>query len=74
MKLSEVNLLDLDLFVNGDPHQAFALLRREAPDAPWMVAGLGADVLPLIPEVVAVGGHVRVGLEDAPLGSALRNE
>jgi cytochrome P450 len=31
MKLSEVNLLDLDLFVNGDPHQAFALLRREAP-------------------------------------------
>jgi cytochrome P450 len=31
MKLNEVNLLDLDLFVNGDPHQAFALLRREAP-------------------------------------------
>ncbi len=31
MKLSEVNLLDLDLFVNGDPHEAFALLRREAP-------------------------------------------
>jgi cholest-4-en-3-one 26-monooxygenase len=31
MKLSDVNLLDLDLFVNGDPHQAFALLRREAP-------------------------------------------
>ena len=31
MKLSEVNLLDLELFVNGDPHQAFALLRREAP-------------------------------------------
>ena len=31
MKLSEVNLLDLDLFVSGDPQQAFALLRREAP-------------------------------------------
>jgi len=31
MKLSEINLLDLDLFVNGDPHEAFALLRREAP-------------------------------------------
>jgi cytochrome P450 len=31
MKLSEINLLDLDLFVSGDPHQAFALLRREAP-------------------------------------------
>ncbi|MBV8053909.1 MAG: cytochrome P450 [Deltaproteobacteria bacterium] len=31
MKLNEINLLDLDLFVNGDPHQAFTLLRREAP-------------------------------------------
>jgi cholest-4-en-3-one 26-monooxygenase len=31
MELSEVNLLDLDLFVNGDPHQAFTLLRRQAP-------------------------------------------
>jgi len=31
LKLSEVNLSDLDLFVKGDPHQAFALLRREAP-------------------------------------------
>jgi 3-keto-5-aminohexanoate cleavage enzyme len=64
----------------GFPPEPFALaayrelLKREAPDAPWMVAGLGADVLPLIPEVVAAGGHVRVGLEDAPLGSTLRNE
>jgi cytochrome P450 len=31
MKLDEVNLLDLDLFVNGDPHQALAVLRHEAP-------------------------------------------
>jgi cytochrome P450 len=31
MKLSEVNLLDLDLFVSGDPHAAFGLLRHEAP-------------------------------------------
>jgi cholest-4-en-3-one 26-monooxygenase len=31
MNLTDVNLLDLDLFVNGDPHQAFAILRREAP-------------------------------------------
>jgi 3-keto-5-aminohexanoate cleavage enzyme len=64
----------------GFPPEPFALaaycelLRREAPDAPWMVAGLGVDVLPLIPDVVAAGGHVRVGLEDAPLGSALGNE
>jgi cholest-4-en-3-one 26-monooxygenase len=31
MELNEINLLDLELFVNGDPHQAFAVLRREAP-------------------------------------------
>jgi cytochrome P450 len=31
MKLNEINLLDLDLFVKGDPHEVFALLRREAP-------------------------------------------
>jgi cytochrome P450 len=31
MKLDDINLHDLDLFVNGDPHQAFSLLRREAP-------------------------------------------
>jgi cholest-4-en-3-one 26-monooxygenase len=31
MQLSDVNLMDLDLFVHGNPHEAFALLRREAP-------------------------------------------
>lgn len=51
-----------------------ALLAREAPGAPWMVAGLGVDILPLIPAAVAAGGHVRVGLEDAPLGTKLDNE
>jgi uncharacterized protein (DUF849 family) len=38
-----------------------------------MVAGLGVDVLPLIPEVVRMGGHVRVGLEDAPHNSTRTN-
>ena len=33
-----------------------------------MIAGLGVDVHPLIGEAVARGGHVRVGLEDAPFG------
>jgi 3-keto-5-aminohexanoate cleavage enzyme len=42
------------------------LLERAAPGSPWMVAGLVVDVLPLIPTVVALGGGVRVGLEDAP--------
>ena len=50
-----------------------ALLAEEAPGAPWMVAGLTVDVRPLIGEAVAQGGHVRVGLEDAPLGSAMTN-
>ena len=50
-----------------------ALLEEAAPRAPWMIAGLAADVRPLIGETVAKGGHVRVGLEDAPLGSPISN-
>jgi 3-keto-5-aminohexanoate cleavage enzyme len=45
-----------------------ALLEGEAPGASWMIAGLGVDIRPLIPETVRRGGHVRVGLEDAPFG------
>jgi hypothetical protein len=29
--LADVNLIDLDIFVQGVPHEAFKLLRREAP-------------------------------------------
>lgn len=49
------------------------LLAEAAPGAPWMIAGLGVDVRPLIPEAVRRGGHVRVGLEDAPWGTDLGN-
>ncbi|HTT37702.1 MAG TPA: 3-keto-5-aminohexanoate cleavage protein [Burkholderiales bacterium] len=49
------------------------LLDVVAPGAKWMVAGLGVDVLPLIPRTLAEGGHVRVGLEDVSLGSAKSN-
>lgn len=49
------------------------LLADEAPGAPWMVAGLAVDVLPLAGAAAARGGHVRVGLEDAPLGSQRGN-
>jgi len=38
-----------------------------------MIAGLAVDIRPLIGETVARGGHVRVGLEDAPLGSPMSN-
>jgi 3-keto-5-aminohexanoate cleavage enzyme len=49
------------------------LLERTAPRSPWMVAGLEVDVLPLIPTVVALGGGVRIGLEDAPQGTQRSN-
>lgn len=49
------------------------LLAAEAPGAPWMVAGLGVEIAPLIDVAVARGGHVRVGLEDSPLGCASDN-
>ena len=38
-----------------------------------MVAGLGVDIRPLIQAAVEAGGHVRVGLEDAPLGTGITN-
>lgn len=49
------------------------LLSGLAPEAPWMVAGLGVDIRPLIAPAVGRGGHVRVGLEDAPWGTPLSN-
>lgn len=66
-------------FLFGFPPEPFALeahralLARVAPGAPWMVAGLDVDVTPLIAPAVAAGGHVRVGLEDAPFGCRLGN-
>jgi uncharacterized protein (DUF849 family) len=50
-----------------------ALLEEEAGPAPWMIAGLGVDISPLFGEAVAQGGHIRVGLEDAPLGTSTDN-
>jgi 3-keto-5-aminohexanoate cleavage enzyme len=52
---------------------ALKLLDDEAKGAPWMVAGLAVDIRPLIPAAVGRGGHVRVGLEDAPLGTEFTN-
>lgn len=49
------------------------LLSDVAPNAPWMVAGLAVDITSLVSEVVTRGGHVRVGLEDAPFQSGLSN-
>ena len=44
------------------------LLNQEHPNAPWMVAGLGVELENLIETAVSRGGHVRVGLEDSPMG------
>jgi 3-keto-5-aminohexanoate cleavage enzyme len=49
------------------------LLANEAPHAPWMIAGLDVDITPLITYAVERGGHVRVGLEDAPFGARETN-
>jgi uncharacterized protein (DUF849 family) len=63
----------------GFPAETFALesyqklLDHEAPGSPWMIAGHEVDLRPLIPETVNRGGHIRVGLEDAPFGSEMRN-
>jgi uncharacterized protein (DUF849 family) len=57
--------------VHLDAH--LQLLSSLAPTAPWMVAGLGVDIRPLIEAAVTRGGHVRVGLEDAPWGTPLTN-
>lgn len=68
-----------ETFAFGFPPRAYALaahlalLDEEASCAPWMVAGLGVDIRPLIEAVVACGGHVRVGLEDVRLGTLTAN-
>ncbi len=72
-------LMFSERFAWGFPPRAWALdayralLAEVAPGAAWMVAGLGVDIAPLIPEAVAAGGHVRVGIEDAPWESRRTN-
>ena len=63
----------------GFPPQPYALdaflrlLADEVPHAPWMVAGLDVNIAPLIAYAAERGGHVRVGLEDAPFGATKTN-
>lgn len=49
------------------------LLETEHAGAPWMVAGLGVELGPLLEAAIERGGHVRVGLEDAPMGCTQDN-
>jgi 3-keto-5-aminohexanoate cleavage enzyme len=63
-----------DEFCFGFPPRAsyldvhLQLLAEYDASAPWMVAGLGVDIRPLIGAAVERGGHIRVGLEDRPWG------
>ena len=66
-------------FAFGYPPRGYALesylklMEELDPDAPWMIGGLQVNVLPLAGEALARGGHLRVGLEDAPFGSDWSN-
>ncbi|MGB5326417.1 MAG: 3-keto-5-aminohexanoate cleavage protein [Pseudomonadales bacterium] len=48
-------------------------LATNCPDAPWMISGLDANIEPIMPTALELGFHLRVGLEDAPLGSSATN-
>ncbi len=72
-------LMFSDHFTFSYPPRGYALtafhelLKEEAPHAPWMIAGLDVDLSPILEQAVGLGGHVRVGLEDARHGSAQTN-
>ena len=80
LKSAIYRLMFSDEFAWGFPPRLYAveaylkLLAEAAPDAPWMVAGLGVELAPIIDETLALGGHLRVGLEDAPLGIERSNQ
>lgn len=63
----------------GVPPRAWALdaylahLGEVDSGARWMIAGLDVDLAPLMGQALAAGGHIRAGLEDAPLGTDRTN-
>jgi len=79
VKVPIYRLMFCNLIAVGLPPKPYALaayhalLEEEAPGAPWMIAGVSADLRPLFAETIARGGHIRVGLEDAPLGTTATN-
>lgn len=67
-------------FAWGFPPRRYALdahlelLNEAEPRAPWMVAGLAVELGDLVKDAVHLGGHVRVGLEDARFDCRASNE
>ncbi len=72
-------LMFSDGFTFGFPPRDYGLdaythlLDEVAPGAPRMIAGLAVDVMPLAARALGQGYHLRVGLEDLPMGSDARN-
>lgn len=50
--------------LSGEISSLVYLVEHLPPDSTWGVAGIGRYELPLAVHAVAMGGHVRVGLED----------
>lgn len=50
--------------LNGDIASLVFLIQQLPPESSWAVAGIGKYELPLAIHAIAMGGHVRVGLED----------
>jgi 3-keto-5-aminohexanoate cleavage enzyme len=78
-KMPIYRLMFCETLAVGFPPRAYALaaylalLQEEAPSAPWMIAAVNADLRPLFADTIDRGGHIRVGLEDAPLGTTTTN-
>lgn len=50
--------------MNGEVRNLVLLKDRLSPGQTWTAAGLGRFQLPLSAHAIAIGGHVRVGIED----------
>ena len=50
--------------MGGEIKNLILLKDRLSPSQTWTVAGLGKFQLPLSAHAIAMGGHVRVGIED----------
>jgi 3-keto-5-aminohexanoate cleavage enzyme len=48
----------------GDIRNLVALVERLPPGQTWSVAGVGRYQLPMMVHALAMGGHVRIGIED----------